>query len=561
MEVIDDQPMSASFFGGGQWLTDFITPEALDVRVLFEDISHQVRDDELIEACRLWVAEQVKYVKFVRGKLSINGKVSIQDDLWNMPSLTAKVKIGNCLGEGTKILVEKDRRFHIKKIEELANYNGYSAISYNFVTGKVELKPIIGWFNNGIREVVKTRFNNGERIQSTPDHLYFHDGKEIAINEAITGGAAVQSILRIPPLSSLSPSTYKYSPEHLWIIGMYLAEGYTDGSKVVICNDAPELISRLENYLDKLGVPHSKTNLPHSNYIRVKSMKDGNHGIRNLKQGLIALGHSSARKGLTPDLLSLGRPQLTSIMQGYCDGDGYLPTRINVRRKFASRHAGDYHWKRSFVLQYGTASELLADQLKIIHLMLGRPLWYNYQKIGSGVGKNPLPRHLLIEYKNPSYGKRGDFCDLGKLNIKEVTDSVRMPVYDIEVADNHNFMLASGALVHNCANKSFLLTSLLRNFLPPEEVFCVLGNLYNGKPGGHAWVEVRKNGQDYVLESTQPDTPIVQASELDRYEEVHYFNDQSIFAVPGKTVLTPFTACYSTWLKDYLNWGYIEEKR
>jgi len=207
MIAIDDQPMSASFFGGGQWLTDFITPEALDVRVLFEDISHQVRDDELIEACRRWVAEQVKYVRFVKGKLFINGKVSIQDDLWNMPSLTAKVKIGNC------------------------------------------------------------------------------------------------------------------------------------------------------------------------------------------------------------------------------------------------------------------------------------------------------------------------------------------------------------------CNKSFLLTSLLRNFLPPEEVFCVLGNLYNGKPGGHAWVEVRKNGQDYVLESTQPDTPIVQASELDRYEEVHYFNDQSIFAVPGKTVLTPFTACYSTWLKDYLNWGYIEEKR
>jgi len=205
MEVIDDQPMSASFFGGGQWLTDFITPEALDVRMLAESISEQSNGENLIESCRLWVAEKVKYVRFVRGKLFINGKVSIQNDLWNMPSLTAKVKIGNC------------------------------------------------------------------------------------------------------------------------------------------------------------------------------------------------------------------------------------------------------------------------------------------------------------------------------------------------------------------ANKSFLLTSLLRNFLSSEEVFCVLGNLYNGKPGGHAWVEVRQNGQDYVLESTQPNVPIVQASDLDRYEEVHYFNDRSIFAVPGKTVLTPFAACFSTWLRDYLNWGYIEE--
>lgn len=217
MISIDDQPIGASFFGEGQWLTDYITPEALDVRVLFESISAPLihppakpayynprDDDELIESCRLWVAEQIKYVRFVKGKLFINGKVSIQDDLWNMPSLTAKVKIGNC------------------------------------------------------------------------------------------------------------------------------------------------------------------------------------------------------------------------------------------------------------------------------------------------------------------------------------------------------------------ANKAFLLTSLLRNFLPPEEVYCVLGNLYNGKPGGHAWVEVKKNGQFYVLESTQPESPIVPASDMDRYEEVHYFNDQDIFAVPGLTVLTPFTACFSTWLKDYLNWTYIE---
>jgi transglutaminase-like putative cysteine protease len=205
MITIDDQPIGAGFFGEGQWLTDYITPEALDVRVLFEEISEQNEGiGNVVEACRRWVAEQVKYVQFVKGKIFINGKVSIQNDLWNMPSLTAKVKVGNC------------------------------------------------------------------------------------------------------------------------------------------------------------------------------------------------------------------------------------------------------------------------------------------------------------------------------------------------------------------ANKSFLLTSLLRNAMGPDEVYCVLGNLYNGKAGGHAWVEVKINGQYYILESTQPRAPIVPASNLDRYEEVHYFNDQNIFAIPGKTVLQPFTACFSTWLKDYLNWSYIE---
>ena len=132
---IDNQPISATFFGEGKWLTDFITPEALEIQELYKGLTRDLTglEDKLV-ACQRWVAQEVKYVSFVRGKLQIAGRTSIQNDLWNPPSITAKVRVGNCLGEGTKILVEKDRRFHIKKIEELANYNGYSAVSYNFTT-------------------------------------------------------------------------------------------------------------------------------------------------------------------------------------------------------------------------------------------------------------------------------------------------------------------------------------------------------------------------------------------------------------------------------------------
>jgi len=113
--------------------------------------------------------------------------------------------------------------------------------------------------------------------------------------------------------------------------------------------------------------------------------------------------------------------------------------------------------------------------------------------------------------------------------------------------------------VGNCANKSFLLASLLRNTLPPTQVHTVLGNLYNGKPGGHAWVEVRLNERDYVSETTRPDVPaLVMASIADRYEPVHYFNDKEAYAIEGRTVMEPFQNYYSTWLVDYLDWCYIE---
>lgn len=113
--------------------------------------------------------------------------------------------------------------------------------------------------------------------------------------------------------------------------------------------------------------------------------------------------------------------------------------------------------------------------------------------------------------------------------------------------------------VGNCANKAFLLTSLLRNELPVDQIHAVLGNLLNGKWAGHAWVEAVINGQPMIVEATRSDVPLVLAENAERYQPVHYFNDQEVYAVPGRTVMTPFQACYSNWLKDYLDWNYINE--
>lgn len=113
--------------------------------------------------------------------------------------------------------------------------------------------------------------------------------------------------------------------------------------------------------------------------------------------------------------------------------------------------------------------------------------------------------------------------------------------------------------IGNCSNKALLLTSLLRNSMLQDEVHCVLGNLYNGKAGGHAWVECNIDGVSYVVETTQPGAPpLISCVQATRYEPVHYFNDQELFMVPGKTVMMPMTACYSQWLKEYLDWAYIK---
>jgi len=113
--------------------------------------------------------------------------------------------------------------------------------------------------------------------------------------------------------------------------------------------------------------------------------------------------------------------------------------------------------------------------------------------------------------------------------------------------------------VGNCANKAFLLASLIRRDMDADSVHCVLGNLYNGKAGGHAWVQVRMNDQDYIVEATKDSGPVMVLAELaHRYESVHLFNDQQVWAIKGRTVMEPYTACFSTWLTTYLDQVYIE---
>ena len=114
----------------------------------------------------------------------------------------------------------------------------------------------------------------------------------------------------------------------------------------------------------------------------------------------------------------------------------------------------------------------------------------------------------------------------------------------------------------NCAVKSFLLASLLRNELSADQVYVALGNLYNGSAGGHAWIKLVLDDGEYYMESTMPTAPpLVPTVAASRYEAVHYFNDDKVFAVEGKTQLVPFTACYSDWLSSYLHWAYIEGNR
>jgi hypothetical protein len=104
----------------------------------------------------------------------------------------------------------------------------------------------------------------------------------------------------------------------------------------------------------------------------------------------------------------------------------------------------------------------------------------------------------------------------------------------------------------NCANRAFLLASLLRQENPPQKVWVALGNLHIDGIGGHAWV-VFRDSEDYIFETTSPAirAPVIRS---EAHEGVIYFNDREVRIVPGREIKEPFSACWChPFLEDYLN--------
>jgi len=85
--------------------------------------------------------------------------------------------------------------------------------------------------------------------------------------------------------------------------------------------------------------------------------------------------------------------------------------------------------------------------------------------------------------------------------------------------------------VSNCANRAFLLTSLLKN-MGEEGVYCVLGQLEEspGMPiGSHAWVQIPVGGVPYYIETTARDLPGPLVPVGMPYNPFIWFDESSVY--------------------------------
>ena len=107
-----------------------------------------------------------------------------------------------------------------------------------------------------------------------------------------------------------------------------------------------------------------------------------------------------------------------------------------------------------------------------------------------------------------------DFIDSFTTYQRQIGDYWAMPSETLE------------ARAGDCDDKAILLCSILRNYMPAEDVFCAVGT-QDGE--GHMWVVMaNSNGEDRIVEATAPSSKPVK----DNYRLYAIFNDQYAFSYP-----------------------------
>lgn len=350
-----------------------------------------------------------------------------------------------CFPGDTKIICLESGRYKPIEIGNLQKFSGIEALSYNFRTKSFESKSIIGFACQGVKPVVKVSLIGAAPIRCTPNHPFpVKWGNRYAVRQIdkISQDSHSRKILiakEIPSLNAL-----EIRNEQLALEGIFAAEGSktttyqkTNYQKVRITNTDTSIIATITQNLRALRVSYSLYWQTDSRGSR-KPCCHVAIGKSLLKDTFSRMGGNHNNKHFLEDRLSCSKPQARIIIDNFAKGDGY-----NLMQKDCLHS----------VPAYTTTSKDLAWQLAFLHRLLGERMYIQEtSKCLKLIGRMDTYRKYLLL---PSLMGR---------EVKNMCEDGQDEIYDIEVADNHNFVLAdSFALTHNCELDGEILETTYTN--------------------------------------------------------------------------------------------------
>lgn len=423
---------------------------ARETRLGLEDVEIRLFAEQLVQ--ELWphdyLSEYAALLNWVRTHIRYSRDPIIIEQV-KTPRAVLETKTGDCMTLDTKIIVRDRAGFYcLKTLSELRDsFNAYDALSYNFTNQIFEFKPIVAWIDKGEQPAFEVKLHNGYSAFCTLGHKFFvwsqRDGRydiqkleELWLGDKMRRGCGLFLAKQIPFLNH--NEFWSNSEEIAWLSGSYVAEGWHEGHHVCIAKQDPNERLEITKRLDALDIPYAISKRTKSAYVSIHS--------HPFKEFLKSFGHRALVKHIPFEGLSASKAIIESLLKGYAWGDSWTNKDKDSRR----------------IAMHSTVSDELAEQLKFIHLLLGRYLSGSLVIKHGGLGKNPIWRLWESSGKRPDSRKE----DLRPKNL--ISKPIRFvesvgvrPVCDITVADNHNFVLSNGLIAHNCDDQCTLLGTLV----------------------------------------------------------------------------------------------------
>ena len=261
---------------------------------------------------------------------------------------------------------------------------------------------------------------SGERIGATGNHKWvLKDGTEVTTKDLSVGDTLMTTAL--PDENVHTPSIL--TPDSLWLIGLYIAEGShsDDCIQLALCADEKDWLPRIESTIKSFGGTMTYTEKGNNLSVRLYSK------VFDAVLSQYIGGRTSKNKHLNNICWSMPNCYLKHLLSGYFDGDGHVDEANNRIRLGFTRN---YDWERD---------------LRTLAARLGASITLTptFSKIGDK--RYPSFRGEW-RWENSDHSNNKD-----RSEIIEIRKSRARHFYDISVdCENHLFSLASGVLTHNC---------------------------------------------------------------------------------------------------------------
>jgi len=436
-----------------------------------------------------WCRDNLKWIRDIRGFETLQ-----------YPYRTLAFGGGDAFRKDTPIIVRKkiDETYKVVELGDLEHcFAEYDALSFSYEKGEFEFKPIVAWYDKGVKPMYRIETNNHRVLDVSTKHKVdaFFYGPSQKYNE-IRRGVEAQELFgrmekackpqlpfatKIPELGTVNHVT----SDQLFLEGMYLAEGWPERhssgarteegdepSRVCIGVKDEVLFGKIESSANALGIKY----YTHTQSNGVKVLRTSDHAFR--KNLITKFGKGSFEKTIPEEYLSLPREKMTEFVGAYAAGDAYKP-------KPGSR------WSKMANLIHNTSSSMLARMLGLAHLIMGRPLHPMLQMNHMGAGHSPIWR--LIERKNTKC-YRPRIGDVAGASIHKFEENGEAECCDVTVLDNHNVVTEGGIIVHQCDDLTAVESTLMIEIGFPVRLKAIAANPARKSQFSHVYLQVDVKG-------------------------------------------------------------------